>query len=236
MGRGRLSRCDVDPSALISSESRPRRDEMTAPTASRSRPHRRPLDEQPVARRPAARVPPDPAQDPKPAEGKPASTNIRGAEYPRILDDLRVTFRIKAPDAQKVEFGFFDNKRYAATKGEDGFWTATTDPVVPGFHYYRMFIDGVQVNDPASQTFYGTGKDTSGIEVPEKGVDTTCRRTSRTARSASAGTSRRRPGTGGAFSSTPLPATTPTARRGIPSSTSSTAAARTRPAGRIRAA
>ena len=116
-------------------------------------------------------VPPDPAQDPKPAEGTPASTNIRGAEYPRIHDDLRVTFRIKAPDAQKVEFGFFDNKRYAATKGEDGFWTATTDPVVPGFHYYRMFIDGVQVNDPASQTFYGTGKDTSGIEVPEKGVD-----------------------------------------------------------------
>src|SRR3954464_14513540 len=114
---------------------------------------------------------PDPAQDPKPAEGKPASTNIRGSEYPRIHDDLRVTFRIKAPDAQKVEFGFFDNKRYAATKGEDGFWTATTDPVVPGFHYYRMFIDGVQVNDPASRTFYGTGKDTSGIEIPEKGVD-----------------------------------------------------------------
>ena len=53
-------------------------------------------------------APPDPAQDPKPAEGKPASTNIRGSEYPRIHDDLRVTFRIKAPDAQKVEFGFFD--------------------------------------------------------------------------------------------------------------------------------
>ena len=103
---------------------------------------------------------------------RPASTNIRGAEYPRIHDDLRVTFRIKAPDAQKVEFGFFDNKRYAATKDEDGFWTATTtNPVVPGLHYYRMWIDGVQVNDPASQTFYGTGKDTCGIEVPEKGVD-----------------------------------------------------------------
>ncbi len=111
-------------------------------------------------------------QDSKPPEGTPASTNIRGAEYPRILDDLRVTFRIKAPDAQKVEFGFFDNTRYAATKDEGGFWTATTtDPVVPGFHYYRMWIDGVQVNDPASQTFYGTGRDTSGIEVPEKGVD-----------------------------------------------------------------
>src|SRR5919107_2451190 len=100
-------------------------------------------------------VDPDPAQDPKPAEGKPASTNIRGAEYPRIYDDLRVTFRIKAPDAQKVEFGFFDNTRYVATKDKDGFWTATTtNPVVPGFHYYRMWIDGVPVNDPASQTFY----------------------------------------------------------------------------------
>ncbi len=112
-----------------------------------------------------------PAQEAKPPGGKPASTNIRGSEYPRILDDLRVTFRIKAPDAQKVEFAFFDNTRYPATKGDDGTWTATTEPVAPGFHYYRMFIDGVQVNDPASQTFYGTGKDTSGIEVPEKGVE-----------------------------------------------------------------
>jgi enterochelin esterase-like enzyme len=111
-------------------------------------------------------------QDTIPPEGAPASTNIRGADYPRILPDLRVTFRIKAPDAQKVEFGFFDNTRYPATKDNDGFWTATTtNPVVPGFHYYRMWIDGVQLNDPASKTFYGTGRDTSGIEIPEKGVD-----------------------------------------------------------------
>ena len=42
---------------------------------------------------------------------------------------------------------------------------------MPGFHYYRVFIDGAEVNDPASETFYGTGKETSGIEIPEKGVD-----------------------------------------------------------------
>ena len=59
-----------------------------------------------------------------------------------------MTFRIKAPDAQKVDFGFFDSQRYPAKKGEDGFWTATTEPQVPGFHYYRVFIDGVEVNDP----------------------------------------------------------------------------------------
>jgi enterochelin esterase-like enzyme len=111
------------------------------------------------------------AQDAKPPDGVPAPSNIRGAQYPRIHDDLRVTFRIKAPDAQKVVFGFFDSQRYPAKKGDDGFWTATTEPQVPGFHYYRVFIDGAEVNDPASETFFGTGKDASGIEIPEKGVD-----------------------------------------------------------------
>ena len=50
---------------------------------------------------------PAPARGQEPAEGAPAPSNIRGAQYPRIHPDLRVTFRIKAPDAQKVEFGFF---------------------------------------------------------------------------------------------------------------------------------
>ena len=115
--------------------------------------------------------PPGRAQDSKPADTTPAATNVQGAEYPRIHPDLRVTFRIKAPDAQKVVFGFFDSQRYPAKKGEDGFWTATTEPQVAGFHYYRVFIDGAEVHDPASHTFYGTGKDASGIEIPEKGVD-----------------------------------------------------------------
>ncbi len=115
--------------------------------------------------------PPGWAQDSKPAGTIPASTNVPGSEYPRIHGDLRVTFRIKAPDAQKVVFGFFDNQRYPAKKGEDGFWTATTEPQVAGFHYYRVFIDNAEVNDPGSHTFYGTGKDTSGIELPEKDVD-----------------------------------------------------------------
>jgi enterochelin esterase-like enzyme len=119
-------------------------------------------------------VAPDRAEDSKLDGTLPAPSNVRGAEYPRIHADLRVTFRIKAPDAQKVEFGFFGfdgGKRYPAQKDADGFWTATTDPLVPGFHYYRVFIDGAEVNDPGSETFYGTGKETSGIEIPEKGVD-----------------------------------------------------------------
>jgi enterochelin esterase-like enzyme len=107
----------------------------------------------------------------EPDESVPASSNIRGAEYPRVHPDLRVTFRIKAPDAQEVVFGFFDDQRYPAEKDDDGFWTATTEPQVPGFHYYRVFIDGAEVNDPSSETYFGTGKMTSGIEIPEEGVD-----------------------------------------------------------------
>ena len=47
----------------------------------------------------------------------------------------------------------------------------TTPPVIPGFHYYTLSVDGVEVNDPGSDAFFGTGKPTSGIEIPEKGVD-----------------------------------------------------------------
>src|SRR4051794_9388570 len=39
----------------------------------------------------------------EPGSAIPAPTNVRGADYPRIHPDLRVTFRIKAPDAKKVE-------------------------------------------------------------------------------------------------------------------------------------
>lgn len=103
--------------------------------------------------------------------GVPAPSNIRGAQYPRILPDNRVIYRVKAPDAQKVEFNLGWGVRLAATKDADGEWIATSAPQVPGFHYYWLVIDGVQVNDPSSETFYGSGKQTSSIEIPEKGVD-----------------------------------------------------------------
>ncbi len=103
------------------------------------------------------------------ATNSPAITNVRGATYPRIAPDLSVTFRVKAPDAHKVEVNL--GKSYPATKSEDGFWTAITDPQVPGFHYYWLVIDGVQVNDPASETFYGWGRECSGIEIPGQNVD-----------------------------------------------------------------
>ncbi|MGH9405367.1 MAG: alpha/beta hydrolase [Terriglobia bacterium] len=52
------------------------------------------------------------------------------------------------------------------TKQSDGTWTLTTPPIVEGFHYYPVYIDGFEVNDPGSRTFFGEGRDMSGIEIP----------------------------------------------------------------------
>ena len=115
------------------------------------------------------------APDKRGDESKPASTNVGNSAYPRVHPDLRVTFRLKAPDAKKVQvftnYGLGTGGPWDMKRGDDGFWTLTSPPVVPGFHYYALIVDGVQVNDPGSDTFFGTGKPTSGIEIPEKGVD-----------------------------------------------------------------
>ena len=103
-----------------------------------------------------------------PADTKPASTNIVGAEYPRVDPLRQVIFRLRAPDAQTITVSLGNTP---LTKGDDGFWTGTTKPQDPGFHYYTLKINGVDVADPASEAFFGSGNVRSGIEIPEEGVD-----------------------------------------------------------------
>jgi enterochelin esterase family protein len=101
---------------------------------------------------------------------QPAATNVWGAEYPRIDNARRVQFRLKAPDATKVRVNFWSGPKLDMVKQPDGFWTVTTPPLVPGFHYYTLIIDGAEVTDLNSHAFFGGGKDASGIEVPEPGT------------------------------------------------------------------
>lgn len=98
--------------------------------------------------------------------GSPAATNARNAKYPQILPDNRVVFRVKAPDAQKVQVDL--GRKYDMAKDTSGFWTVTTDSISRGFHYYSLLIDGVTIADPASEAFYGMGRMASGIEIPDK--------------------------------------------------------------------
>ncbi len=102
-----------------------------------------------------------------PVVGAPASSNVRSAQYPQISTDHRVTFRIKAPDAQRVQIDLV--RKYEMAKDTGGYWTVTTDSISEGFHYYSLLIDGVAVADPSSETFYGIGRMASGIEIPFAG-------------------------------------------------------------------
>ena len=103
-------------------------------------------------------------------DGKPMATNINASGYPRLMDDNSVVFRFRGPaDASPV----IDlcGKKYGMLRDPDGFWTCRTDPQVPGYHYYNLITNGVSTADPASQSFYGCGRMSSAIEVPEDGCE-----------------------------------------------------------------
>ncbi len=104
-----------------------------------------------------------------PDGARPASTTVQNAQYPLVHPDRRVTFQLKAPDASQVQVRI--GQTYDMTKASDGTWSVTTPPLVVGFHYYSFVVDGVAVNDPGSETFFGGDRESSGIEIPEPGVD-----------------------------------------------------------------
>lgn len=95
-----------------------------------------------------------------------AVTNVPGYEYPRLDNERRAHFRFYASACSRMQVDIC-GKKYDMQKDAKGFWTATTDPLVVGFHYYFLIVDGVQVCDPSSETFFGCCRESSGIEVPE---------------------------------------------------------------------
>jgi enterochelin esterase family protein len=97
---------------------------------------------------------------------KPCSSNITGREYPQVNSARQVRFRISAPQATSIVV-----LNTNLVKDENGVFTGITAPQDPGFHYYQLTIDGVQVADPNSESFFGANWVHSGIEVPEAGVD-----------------------------------------------------------------
>ena len=100
-----------------------------------------------------------------PDDCKPSALNVPEAKYPCVYSDNRATFRVIAPDAQKVTVRIA--RGFEMTKGPDGIWSVTTTPLVVGFHYYTLQIDGATLADPSTMTFFGSGWQNSGIEIPE---------------------------------------------------------------------
>lgn len=110
-------------------------------------------------------------------DSAPSSTNRPGAAYPRVRQDMRVTFRLAAPGARKVQLvpGGNDNGLGAGPfdmkSDEKGNWSVTTPPAVPGFHYYWFSVDGLTVNDPNTFSYFGWNRECSGVEVPDAKLD-----------------------------------------------------------------
>src|SRR5215203_2251520 len=99
-------------------------------------------------------------------EGTTASTAVPGSRYPQIMPDNSVRFRVRAPEAQKLQIDL--GKKYDMVKDTGGYWVLRTEPIPEGFHYYSLLVDGVPVVDPSSQAFYGMSRMASGIDIPDK--------------------------------------------------------------------
>ena len=95
-----------------------------------------------------------------------AETTIPGNEFPKIDKEHRAYFRLNAPLASSVIVDIC-GKKYDMRRDEKGIWCAVTDPLVVGFHYYFINIGGVNVIDPATETFFGCNREAGGIEIPE---------------------------------------------------------------------
>ena len=112
----------------------------------------------------------DAAGQQKPGDCVAAATNVIAADTPCIFPDRRVMLRLEAPGAQRVQAliggGGAQTPMMDMAKQPDGAWTLTTPPIVEGFHYYHFYVDGVEMEDPGSHTFFGEMRESSGIEIP----------------------------------------------------------------------
>lgn len=101
-----------------------------------------------------------------PEDAVTAETTVPGNDFPKIDKERRAYFRVNAPLANSVIVDIC-GKKYDMRRDEKGIWCATTDPLVVGFHYYFINIGGMNVIDPATETFFGCNREAGGIEIPE---------------------------------------------------------------------
>lgn len=73
---------------------------------------------------------------------------------PEVMADGRVTFRLRAPQATEVtmagDFWVDQNRVEKLTKGSDGVWSLTTEPLPPDLYSYFFTVNGVTIPDPVN--------------------------------------------------------------------------------------
>src|SRR5438477_12115628 len=94
---------------------------------------------------------------PQSTHGQAAARPARGPQGPQVVSpevssDRHITFRILAPNADKVKLtaGDIPSKglRTEMTQATNGVWELTLGPIAPGAYRYNFNLDGVSVIDP----------------------------------------------------------------------------------------
>lgn len=75
---------------------------------------------------------------------------------PEVKKDRTVTFRLRAPEATKVNLAGVHilaalnrgREPMPFMKGADGIWTLTVGPLKPDMYVYQLNVDGMTINDP----------------------------------------------------------------------------------------
>ena len=76
-------------------------------------------------------------------------------ESPIVHPDRTVTFKLKAPDANKVELSAqFVKGPQALKKDSSGVWSITLGPADPNIYPYNFIVDGVSVADPGNANIF----------------------------------------------------------------------------------
>ncbi len=107
------------------------------------------------------------AQTPAAAPGVPGQTGARGIAGGRppairsaeILDDHKVTFRLRAPEATNVIVNgdWPEGRGLKMTKDEAGIWSATVGPLTSELWAYTFNVDGASLPDPANPNLLRDG-------------------------------------------------------------------------------
>ncbi len=92
---------------------------------------------------------------------------------PEVRADRTITFRFYAPNAKKIEVkGQLGGHSYPMTRGENGMWAVTTDPLAPDIYTYSFDVDGVVALDPKNantKAGYSISNAVSVVQLPGDG-------------------------------------------------------------------
>lgn len=99
---------------------------------------------------------------------QPSGSRPPPIDSPVVHPDRTVTFKFRAPNAQKVELSAqFLSGSQPLQKDEAGLWSITVGPVEPNLYPYNFVVDGVGVADPANQEIFPNERfKASLVDVP----------------------------------------------------------------------